>query len=164
MYTKDILKKRLIISLGGKAAEYVFYDDKYMSVGALQDLKQANSLARRMIGNFGMGNELNVFYNDNIDSEKNPFLGKSLGISDKIKEKFDYETLELLNEAYKDAIELISKNKKIFMELVNILRENITLSSDFFNKYINENNITLYNTLEVNNKKNIFTTSYFEVL
>lgn len=168
MYTKDILKKRLIISLGGKAAEYVFYDDKYMSVGAIQDLKQANSLAQRMIGNYGMGNELNVFYNDDIDSERNPFLGRSLGMgdkySDKTKETFDYESLELLNEAYKEAIELISKNKKIFMDLVNILRENVTLSGDSFNNYINENNITLYNNFEINNNNNnnIFTNNYFD--
>ena len=149
MYTKDILKKRLIISLGGKAAEYVFYQDIHMSVGAIQDLKQANSLAQRMIGNYGMGNELNVFYNDNIDSERNPFIGRTWGIgdkySDKTKEMFDYESLELINEAYSHAIDLISKNKNIFMELVNILRENVTLSGDSLNNYINEKNSTFFN-------------------
>jgi len=148
MYTKDILKKRLIISLGGKAAEYVFYEDKHMSVGAIQDLKQANSLAQTMIGNYGMGNELNVFYNDNIDSERNPFLGRSLGMgdkySDKTKEMFDYESLELINEAYSHAIDLISKNKNIFMELVNTLRENVTISGDSLNNYINEKNSTFF--------------------
>lgn len=148
MYTKDILKKRLIISLGGKAAEYVFYEDKHMSVGAIQDLKEANSLAQRMIGNYGMGNELNVFYNDNIDSERNPFLGRSLGMgdkySDKTKEMFDYESLELINEAYSHAIDLISKNKNIFMDLVNILRENVTISGDSLNNYITEKNSTFF--------------------
>ena len=56
MYTKDILKKRLIILLGGKAAESIYYGDDFISLGAIQDLKFANSLAKRMIGNFGMGN------------------------------------------------------------------------------------------------------------
>jgi len=52
------------------------------------------------------------------------------------------------------------------MDLVNILRENITLSGDSFNNYINEQIITLYNNIEINNNNNnnIFTNSYFEFL
>ena len=151
LYTKDLLKKRLIVTLGGKAAEYVFYDDKYMSVGAIQDLKQANSLAQRMIGNYGMGNELKVFYNENMDSDRNPFLGRSLGMgdkySDKTKETFDDESLELINEAYHDAIILIQKNKILFEEFVNILRQNVTLYGDFINEYASNNNYTLLTTI-----------------
>ena len=51
----DILIKRLIICLEGKAAESVFYGDNHVSLGAQQDLKQANSLAKNMIGTYGMG-------------------------------------------------------------------------------------------------------------
>ena len=64
LYTKDLLKKRLLIGMGGKAAESIFYGDDYVSVGAIQDLKQTNSLAQRMIGNYGMGKVLQAFYND----------------------------------------------------------------------------------------------------
>lgn len=151
LYTKDLLKKRLIVTLGGKAAEYVFYQDKYMSVGAIQDLKQANSLAQRMIGNYGMGNELKVFYNENMESDRNPFLGRSLGMSDKYSDKtkqtFDDESLELINEAYYDAIILIQKNKILFEEFVNILRQNVTLYGDFVNEYVVQNNYTILTTI-----------------
>ena len=151
LYTKDLLKKRLIVTLGGKAAEYVFYHDKYMSVGAIQDLKQANSLAQRMIGNYGMGNELKVFYNENMDSDRNPFLGRSLGMgdkySDKTKQTFDDESLDLINEAYHDAIILIQKNKILFEEFVNILRQNVTLYGDFVNEYADHHNYTILTTI-----------------
>ena len=42
----------------------------------IQDFKQANSLAQRMIGQYGMKETLKVFYNDNIDSNggSSPFL------------------------------------------------------------------------------------------
>ena len=147
LYTKDLLKKRLIVTLGGKAAEYVFYEDKHMSVGAIQDLKQANSLAQRMVGNYGMGNELKVFYNENMDSDRNPFLGRTLGMgdkySDKTKELFDQESLELINEAYNDAIQLIRKNKPLFEKLVNVLQKKVTLYGNFVNEYSSQNNITL---------------------
>jgi len=155
MYTKDLLKKRLIVMLGGKAAEYVFYDENYVSVGAIQDLKQANSLAQRMIGNFGMGNELKIFFNENTDAERNPFLGRSLGMgdrySDKTKELFDRESLELINEAYNDAVEIIRDNKLLFTELVHILQKNVTLYGNFIQEYTLKNNFVVVNKHEDNN-------------
>ena len=128
LYTKDLLYKRLVVSLGGKAAESIMYGDNFVSVGAVQDLKQANSLAQRMVGNFGMGNELEVFYNENVDNERNPFVGRSFGggdkYSDKTKEKFDEESLNLIVNAYFEAKNILNEkmdqmNKVIDHLLVN---------------------------------------------
>lgn len=141
LYTKDLLKKRLIVALGGKAAEHVFYGEDFISVGASQDLKQANSIAQRMIGNYGMGDELNVFYNENTDSDRNPFLGRTLGMgdkySDKTKQKFDAEALLLVNEAYSKAISIIKDNKGKINILVRMLLDNVTLDGKFINFYVN---------------------------
>jgi cell division protease FtsH len=141
LYTKDLLKKRLVVALGGKAAEHVFYGEDFISVGASQDLKQANSIAQRMIGNYGMGDELNVFYNENTDSDRNPFLGRTLGMgdkySDKTKQKFDAEALLLVNEAYSKAISIIKDNKSKINILVRMLLDNVTLDGKFVNFYIN---------------------------
>ena len=135
LYTKDLLKKRLIIMLGGKAAEYIFYGEDYVSLGAVQDLKEANSLAQTMIGNYGMGDELKVFYNENVDSDRNPFLGKSIAMGDKYseatKEKMDKESLELINSAYEEAINIIIKNKDTVDILSKILLDSTTLSGKF---------------------------------
>jgi cell division protease FtsH len=131
LYTKDLLKKRLIIGLGGKAAESIIYGDDHMSVGAVQDLKQSNSLAQRMIGNYGMGNKLEVFYNENVDSDRNPFLGRSFGsgdkYSDKTKELQDKESLELVNQAYKEAKKLLLDNKDKMNIIIELLRKKYTL-------------------------------------
>ena len=141
LYTKDLLKKRLVVALGGKAAEHVFYGEDFISVGASKDLKQANSIAQRMIGNYGMGDELNVFYNENTDSDRNPFLGRTLGMgdkySDKTKQKFDAEALLLVNEAYSKAISIIKDNKSKINILVRMLLDNVTLDGKFVNFYIN---------------------------
>jgi len=141
LYTKDLLQKRLIIALGGKAAEQVFYGEDFVSVGAMQDLKQANSIARQMIGNYGMGDELNVFYNENTEGDRNPFLGRSLGMgekySDKTKEKFDLEALFLVNEAYSKAVSMISENKDKVNVLVRMLLDNVTLNGEFVDLYVN---------------------------
>ena len=131
LYTKDLLNKRLLIGMGGKAAESIFYGDDYVSVGAIQDLKQTNSLAQRMIGNYGMGKILQAFYNENIDSDRNPFLGRSLTSSDKYSEKtkeiIDKEALELVNNAYNDAKMILTENKHIMNIMIDELLKKNTL-------------------------------------
>jgi cell division protease FtsH len=140
LYTKDLLKKRLIVAMGGKAAEYIFYGDEHISLGAIQDLKQANGIAQQMIGNYGMGKDLEVFYNENIESNRNPFLGRSMGMGDKysekIKEKIDEESLDLVNEAYREALAILRANEEMVQILKNILLKDITISGLKFKTYI----------------------------
>ena len=115
LYTKDLLKKRLVIALGGKAAESIFYGDLHVSAGAIQDLKEANALAQRMVGNYGMGDQLKVFYNEDVDNNASPFVGKRFGggnkYSEKMKELFDKECLDLVNDAYEEAKCILIENK-----------------------------------------------------
>lgn len=140
LYTKDMLQKRIIVALGGKAAETIYYDKQYVSVGAIQDLKQANAIAREMVGNYGMGNKLEVFYNENTESGRNPFLGRSLGMGDKYsektKEEFDKEVLDIVNAAYIDAIEILSYHKSNIDILAHMLLSSITLDGEFVKDYI----------------------------
>lgn len=148
LYTKDLLKKRLIIGMGGKAAEYIFYGEENVSIGAIQDLKQTNSLAQQMIGNYGMGKELEVFYNDNVESGRNPFLGRSMGMgerySEKIKEKMDKESLDLVNEAYQEALDILRANMQIIEVMKTILIQDTTISGEKFKTYI-----------KIHNRKNV---------
>lgn len=136
LYTKNLLKKRLIIAMGGKAAENIFYGEEYVSVGAIQDLKQANSMAQRMIGNYGMGKLLETFYNEDIDSDRNPFLGRSLGMSGKYSEKtkeiMDSESLELVRNAYDEAKRILSENRDKMDMCINVLLEKNTLYTKEF--------------------------------
>jgi cell division protease FtsH len=117
--------------LGGKAAETIYYGNDFVSLGSIQDLKQANSLAKRMIGNFGMGDKLEVFYNENIESEDNPFLGRSLALGDKYSEYtkniIDKETLNLVNEAYIIAKQILETNKDKLIELSEMLQNKTIL-------------------------------------
>ena len=139
LYTKDLLTKRLIVTMGGKAAETIYYGNDYVSVGAVQDLKQANSLAKRMIGNYGMGNKLEAFYNENVEDDRNPFLGRSLALGSKYSEKtkdiMDRETLELVTFALNEAKNILMNHQQIVNELVDCLFNNTTLTgSEVFHK------------------------------
>lgn len=133
LYTKDILKKRLIITLGGKAAETLYYGVDFVSLGAIEDLRQANKLAQRMIGNFGMGNKFEVFYNEDISDDNNPFLGKSLALNDKYSEYTKYlsdkESLDLVKEAYQEAKILLTKYYSELLSFSELLINNTVVTS-----------------------------------
>jgi cell division protease FtsH len=145
LYTKDMLYKRLMIGMGGKAAENIFYGDDHVSVGAVQDLKQTNSLAQRMIGNYGMGLKMEVFYNDDVDNERNPFLGRSLSMgakySEHTKEIFDKESLNLVKSAYAEAKAVLSENKESVDKLIEKLLENGVLTGEEVRQALPELNV-----------------------
>jgi cell division protease FtsH len=129
LYTKDMLKKRLIVSMGGKAAESVYYGDDFVSLGAIQDLKQANSLAKKMIGNFGMGEKLEVFFNEDIDGDSNPFLGRGLALggdkySENTKHIMDSESLDLVKQAYYEAKKILNNNIDKLIDFSDLLQNN----------------------------------------
>jgi cell division protease FtsH len=140
LYTKNLLKKRLVIAMGGKAAENIYYGNEYISVGAVQDLKQANSLAQRMICNYGMGKDLEAFYNENVENERNPFLGRSLGLGDKYSEKtkevIDKESIELVNDALDTAKYILTNHRDKMDIIIKELLKNNTLYGKEFNNLV----------------------------
>ena len=144
LYTKDLLIKRLMVALGGKAAETILYGEDHVSVGAVQDLKQANDLAKKMIGNFGMGTKLEVFYNNEMENGT-PFLGKSLssggGNSESTRYQFDTEVLALVNEAYTMAKNHLMQHKGTLNKVVeDLLEKDILIGNEISNYILEESN------------------------
>jgi ATP-dependent Zn protease len=90
-----------------------------------------------MIGNYGMNTDLEVFYNENIDSDRNPFVGRNIGMGDKYSEKTkelsDTESLDLVNNAYREAINLILEKKEKMNILIDLLLNSTTLSGKIIN-------------------------------
>lgn len=119
LYTKDLFMKRLMIALGGKAAEALFYGDDYVSLGATMDLKQANQLARNMIEQYGMGNQLQVFFKEN-DYRKS--------YSEMTEAQIDKEVADLVNEAYFKAKQLLESNRDLVKEISYVLLDKVTLT------------------------------------
>ena len=114
LYTKDLLLKRIIVSLGGKAAETLEYGENFVSVGASEDLKQANEMAREMIDRFGMGNKLEVFSQNRL-----PYSERVLDLMDK-------ESMDIVQQCYDEAkIILLDKYQKLQVLMNLLLAENV---------------------------------------
>ena len=101
LYTKDMLKKRLVVLMGGKAAEKLYYGTDFVSAGATQDLKQANEIAHRMIRLYGMGEVLETIYKEDTTNA-----------SEIMKEEIDVESSKLINEAFDEAYRILETHRK----------------------------------------------------
>ena len=126
LYTRDLLKKRLIVTMGGKAAENVYYGNDFVSLGAIQDLKQANQLAQKMIGNFGMGEKLEVFFNENINDDNVGFYNNKY--SEYTKFNMDKETMRLVIEAYNESLRILNENKDLLYDMRDLLLNNTVIN------------------------------------
>jgi len=126
LYTRDLFKKRLIVTMAGKAAENIYYGNDFVSLGSVQDLKQANQLAQKMIGNFGMGEKLEVFFNENINDDNTGFYNNKY--SEYIKFNMDKETMHLVIEAYNESLRILNENKDLLYVMRDLLLTNTVIS------------------------------------
>jgi cell division protease FtsH len=110
-YSRDYLTGRLTVLLGGRAAEELVFGDP--TTGAESDLKQATGLARRMVGLWGMSEELGpTWYGV---GETHPFLGREIGTSREYAEataaELDSAVRQMVEKAHKQARELLQKRR-----------------------------------------------------
>jgi cell division protease FtsH len=158
--TKKFMLANMITALGGRAAEVILfnttnnqsdlpYDNSIfngikqldVTTGASNDLKQANTIARKYISLFGLGRNIATY--DTQDTSQ-PFLGRELAgggnkMSEFSKEEIDKEISELVNFAYKTAINIIQYNIDEFNDIANLLLKYKTINQDT----IIENNINI---------------------
>jgi cell division protease FtsH len=127
LYTKDYLYKQIMVSLGGKACEEVFYGDQLVSLGATRDLEQANNLAKNMIEQFGMGKEWKVFF-------RNRNSGFLNDISEETQSSIEKEAYEIVYMAYNETLQVIRQNQARISTIADYLILKKNLSGERFIK------------------------------
>ncbi len=127
LYSRTYLLGRLIGMLGGRAAEVVVFDE--ITTGAENDLKQATSLARKMVGLWGMSPDVGPLYLGT--GEEHVFLGREItqdkSFSDATAQKVDTAVRELVENAMREAIDLNRRYRDRLEALVAALLEKETL-------------------------------------
>jgi cell division protease FtsH len=100
---KDKLICELMVLLGGRIAEEIFFENK-ISSGASQDIEQAKKITENMIIKLGMGKKMILPY-----------------ASEKYKEQIDKEIEDLINEAYHNAKVILLNSKPLLDECAKLL-------------------------------------------
>jgi cell division protease FtsH len=120
-YPKTYLMNRLSVALGGRNAEKLVFND--VSSGAQNDLKEATSLAEKMVSQWGMSDKIGPL---NLGrGEEHPFLGRELAQPKRYSEQMawlmDQEIQSLINKAEATASEILTANRHALDELAEAL-------------------------------------------
>ena len=128
-YPKDYLLNNIAILMGGRAAEEVVLN--MQTTGAGNDIERASDVARKMVCDYGMSEELGpLTFGKN---EEQIFLGREISqhrdYSEATAQKIDVEVRNIVTGAYKQASQLIKDNLDKLHTMANALLEKETLDS-----------------------------------
>jgi cell division protease FtsH len=112
LYTRQHFIDKIKVLLGGRVAEEVFYGHS-ISSGALSDLEKAFSMAKKMVMEYGMGND--VIY---------PYF------SETYKKRIDEQIHSIILRAYKDTLSFLEKHKEYLEKFSQELLERRTMSAE----------------------------------
>ncbi len=110
VYPKEYMLNRLAVMMGGRAAEHVVAG--IVTSGAADDLKQATSLARRMVLEWGMGESLGqMAIAESHDNGMGYGLFQRPEYSEETAREVDEEIKKILKEAYDRAVEVLRAHR-----------------------------------------------------
>ena len=128
-YYKETLYSKIQSLLGGICAEKLINGDT--STGASSDLKRATSIAKRMVTEWGMSEDLGLVYSG---SDGDIFVGKNyqerMSYSESQAAKIDLEIKKIIDKCEKDTFKLLKDNKNILLTMANVLVEKETIYAE----------------------------------
>lgn len=129
-YPKEYLLNSIAILMGGRAAEEIVLN--VQTTGAGNDIESASELARKMVCDYGMSEDLGPLSFGK--KEEQIFLGREIAqhrdYSELTAQKIDEEVKNIVTGAYKKTHQLIKDNLDTLHRMANALLEKETLDSD----------------------------------
>lgn len=129
LFTRDVLKKDIIICLGGYVAEKMIFGEEHTSSGVYADIENATSLANKAIKYYAMGSDPISIAVSAPNNNEYFFMN----------EKHRQEAMLLIQDCQKEAEELLEKNKLLLLKISDYLVGNHKMEepviADFVRKY-----------------------------
>lgn len=121
--TKANLLERIVIALGGRAAEEIVLGE--ISTGAYGDLKTANGVARSMITKYGMSEKLGnlIFGNENEEVFIGRDFAQARNYSEEVAAEIDREIKNIIDSCYEKTLNLLKENINKLHAIANTLIE-----------------------------------------
>ena len=136
--TKGKMLQDIIVSLGGRVAEELVFDD--ITTGASQDIKQATRMAKDMVTKYGMSENIGLICYDNDDDEV--FIGRDLahtrGYGEGVATTIDLEVKRIIDECYEKAKQMIAEHRDVLDACANLLLEKEKISQQEFEALFEE--------------------------
>lgn len=130
--TKGRMLQDIMVSLGGRIAEEIIFDD--VTTGASSDIKKATKVARAMVTKYGFSDNIGVINYDEDDNEV--FIGRDLAHtrshSEAVASEIDVEVKAIVDDCYKKAKDIIMKNEGVLHACAELLLEKEKIGRDEF--------------------------------
>ena len=139
LQTADELKVELRTLVGGRAAEQVVFGVK--TTGASNDIQRATALARNMVAQYGMSDEMGLMA---PASQGNQYLDGQIYMdcSQETAALVDKQVKELLDTCYQEAKQLLISHRSLLDEVSEYLLAKETITGDELMAYVNAENKT----------------------
>ncbi len=133
--TKKELEARLIVALGGRAAEEIVFDT--VTTGAANDIEQATQIARAMITQYGMSERFGLM---GLAAQENEYLdGRTvLNCGDQTATEIDHEVMALLKRSYEEALRLLKQHRETMDKIAAYLIAQETITGKDFMRIFRE--------------------------
>lgn len=132
----------IAMALGGRVAESIFLDD--ICTGAYSDLQKATELARRMVVEFGMSDEIGPVF---LGGQTEVFIAKDWGhqrnFSEEVAARVDKEIRRILEEQYDRAKTVLTEHRDAMERIVKALIEFEHIDGDDFEKLFKGEDVEL---------------------
>jgi cell division protease FtsH len=122
LHTRKYLLGILAKALGGRAAEVVFFGEDAITSGAGGDLVQATNVARRMVADFGMSDEVGL-----VSADASANGGQA---SSQLTSQIDTAVRSLIREQAERAEALVREHRAAVEAVANALLEKDVISAD----------------------------------
>lgn len=133
--TKTDLINEVDVLLGGRAAEQVMFNE--VSTGASNDISRATVIVKSMITDYGMSDK---FPNMTLGKGVRGYSGGEPELirefSEETQKYIDEEIARIVNERYKNAINLLKKHKELINVVANTLLEKETIDGKTFSELV----------------------------
>jgi cell division protease FtsH len=128
-YDARYLEGRIVGALGGRAAEELIYGN--VTTGAESDLEQVTSIARQMVGRWGMSDVIGLVSVIAAPGEEQYYgPGGPVQVSDATRELVDREVRRIVEACYERARRTLAANRHRLESLTQALLEKETLDED----------------------------------
>ena len=133
--TKTRLLEFITISLAGRAAEELVYKEE--TVGAANDIEKATQIAKKMVCEFGMSSLGPILYGGGEEKRWLAFqLGEKVSYSEEMAKKIDNEVKKIVDGCFKEAKDILQKNRKVLDNLAKELVIKETLEKEDIDKIL----------------------------
>ena len=130
--TKGKMLQNIMVSLGGRIAEELIFDD--ITTGASQDIKQATAIARSMVVKYGMSEKVGMINYENEDEEV--FIGRDIGhaknYGEGVASVIDGEVKRIIDECYAKAKAMIEEHIDVLHKCSDLLIQKEKIGQEEF--------------------------------